>query len=196
MKQFKTILKFELKDYFKNKSFVGITLFLVLAISAVMFLPRITETFGDGGEDKDSQRAIMLLSVREQGSEDVVFSTFCAYFPQYDVRITGEDEEAIKTAVTEGDAECAFVLDAHGSYTYYVDNLSVYDPNTATANAALTDVYRTLAMVNGGISAEAASAIMSMNVTGETVSLGKDQAKNFFYTYIMNCLNEFMCILN
>lgn len=39
MKQFGKILKFELKYYFKNKIFVGVTIFLVLAIAAVMFFP-------------------------------------------------------------------------------------------------------------------------------------------------------------
>ncbi len=39
MKQFGKILKFELKYYFKNKVFVGVTIFLVLLIAVVMFLP-------------------------------------------------------------------------------------------------------------------------------------------------------------
>ena len=39
MKQFLIILKFELQHYFKNKIFAGITIFLVLAIGAVMFFP-------------------------------------------------------------------------------------------------------------------------------------------------------------
>ena len=42
MKQFSTILKFELKSYFKNKIFVGVTVFLMLLIAGVMFFPRIS----------------------------------------------------------------------------------------------------------------------------------------------------------
>ena len=42
MKQFKTILKFELLNYIKNKVFVGITIFLVAAIAVVMFFPLIS----------------------------------------------------------------------------------------------------------------------------------------------------------
>ena len=45
MKQFGKILKFELKYYLKNKVFVGVTVFLVLLIAAVMFFPRITAMF-------------------------------------------------------------------------------------------------------------------------------------------------------
>lgn len=45
MKQFGKILKFELKYFFKNKVFVGVTVFLVLLIAAVMFFPRIATLF-------------------------------------------------------------------------------------------------------------------------------------------------------
>lgn len=39
MKQFWTILKFELQSYLKNKIFVGITVLLVGLIAVVMFFP-------------------------------------------------------------------------------------------------------------------------------------------------------------
>ena len=45
MKQFGKILTFELKHFFKNKIFVGVTIFLVAAIAAVMFFPRIIALF-------------------------------------------------------------------------------------------------------------------------------------------------------
>ena len=41
MKLFGKILKFELKSYLNNKTFVGVTLFLVALIAVVMFFPRI-----------------------------------------------------------------------------------------------------------------------------------------------------------
>ena len=45
MKQFRTILNFELKNYFKNKVFVGVTIFLVALIAVVMFFPRLSASF-------------------------------------------------------------------------------------------------------------------------------------------------------
>lgn len=186
MKQFYTILKFELKNYFKNKSFVGITLFLVIAITVVMFFPRISTLFkNDERVDDTAERAVMLVKADSPENEELMGTTFAAYFPEYEVKTTAEDDETVKNAVTEGEAECAFVLNSEGTYTYYVDNLSIYDTNTAIASEALTNVYQMSAMINGGLSAEAASQIMSVGVTGETVSLGKDQVQNFFYTYIM-----------
>ena len=45
MKQFGKILKFELKGYLRNKVYVGITIFLVVAIAIVMFIPNIIAAF-------------------------------------------------------------------------------------------------------------------------------------------------------
>jgi ABC-2 type transport system permease protein len=41
------------------------------------------------------------------------------------------------------------------------------------------------ALVAGGISPEDAQTILSAEISHETETLGKDQAKNYFYTYIM-----------
>lgn len=41
MKQFGKILNFELKNYLKNKAFVGVTIFLVVIIAVVMFFPAL-----------------------------------------------------------------------------------------------------------------------------------------------------------
>lgn len=186
MKQFYTILKFELKNYFKNKVFVGITLFLVIAITAVMFFPRIKAVFtSDGDTDSAGERTVMLVKADGEGTENYIYSVFSAYFPEYEVRLTAEDDGKIQETVKNGDAECAFVMTAPDKYIYYVNNLSIYDTNTALANEALTDIYKMNAMISSGLSPEAAEAVMSAQITGETVSLGKDQSENFFYTYVM-----------
>ena len=188
MKQFGTIFKFELKNYLKNKSFVGITLFLVVAITLVMFFPRLISAVKGDETDEGSaeQRSeVMLVSADDSQLAKAVKATFEGYFPEYEIRITEHDEEGVKRKVTEGEAECAFYMKGIDSYVYYVSNLSIYDVNADIANEALQNVYRTSAMISNGVSPEAAGQIMSAQITGETVSLGKDQAQNFFYTYIM-----------
>ena len=62
MKQFGTILKFELKGYLKNKVFVGITLFLVIAIAVAMFIPNIASLFkSEDGEADAADIPVMLV---------------------------------------------------------------------------------------------------------------------------------------
>ena len=60
MKQFGKILKFELKGYMRNKVFVGITIFLVVAIAVVMFIPNIIAAFESDDEGDVTTRNIVI----------------------------------------------------------------------------------------------------------------------------------------
>ncbi len=186
MKQFGKILKFELKYYFKNKIFVGVTVFLVLAIAAVMFFPRISVIFeNDDAFGTSDERSIMLIKSNDPTQTDMLKLAFSEAFTDYDVRITDESNDTIKDEITSGDAECAFVMTDAAAYTYYINNLSIYDTNTEIANEVLQQIYRMNAMIDRGMTADEASEVMSIQITSEIESLGKNQTENFFYTYIM-----------
>ena len=200
MKQFGKILKFELKYYLKNKVFIGVTVFLVLLIAAVMCFPRITAMFeednsihiDDAGDveindvqNMDEDLPIMLIKADDAELAEMVRETFAAAFGGYNVQITESLIDDVKSTITTGGAECAFVLSSPTEYTYYVNNLSMYDSNTAMADEMLCHLYQTNALVQSGLSAEEAGEIMNIFVSGSIESLGKDQMQNFFYTYIM-----------
>ncbi|WP_251353383.1 ABC transporter permease [Hominisplanchenecus murintestinalis] len=204
MKQFGTILKFELKSYFKNKIFVGVTVFLMLLIAGVMFFPRISAMLekrdseiaseqensaaeiADGQEtDNSSGDSVIFVLTDIPEYEDMIHQAFTEAFPDCSVVTAEEDFAWIKEKVAEGLAECAFVIHDLTSYTYYVDNLSMYDFNTETADEILKNLYSINAMSARGISPEEAAEILTSPVSHETESLGKNQAENFFYTYIM-----------
>ena len=186
MKQFKKILKFELKNYMNNKVFVGVTIFLVLLIAAVMFFPRISVLFssGDGGE-QPTDLPVMLVKAEDPSQAEMVRETFAAAFADYEVQSTDADIADIKDKITSEDVECAFVMSGPTTYTYYVNNLSMYDTNSAVANEVLQQIYQMNAMINGGMTQEQAGEVMSIQITSEVENLGKDQMQNFFYTYIM-----------
>jgi len=186
MKQFGKILKFELKNYAKNKAFVGVTIFLMVIIAIVMFFPRITALFeSDDPSDTTTDLSVMLVKADDPRQADMVKETFAAAFTDYDIQITDDEISAIKDKITSGDAECAFVMNGATSFTYYVDNLSMYDANPDIATGVLQQIYQMNAMINGGMSAEDAAGVMSIQIDGNVESLGKDQMQNFFYTYIM-----------
>ncbi len=187
MKQFGKILKFELKGYLKNKAFVGITLFLVLAIAVVMFIPNIIAAIKPEDSNDVQSAAIpeMLIYAEDEQLATLVQQSFVNAFPDYSVAVAYGSVEEVKDAVITGEAECAFVMNSASSYTYYVNNLSMYDTNTAIADSVLQEVYRMGAMVQNGMSVEQAGQIMSVQIESVTETLGKDQMQNFFYTYIM-----------
>ncbi len=186
MKQFGKILKFELKSYFKNKAFVGITIFLVLLIAAVMFFPRISALFKlDNTTDATDEMSIMLIKTEDSTQKEMLKATFENAFANYDVQITDDSVDVIKDKITSGEVECAFVMTGATEYTYYVENLTLYDSNSVMADEVLQQVYQMNAMINGGMTADKAGEVMNIQINGNVESLGKDQMQNFFYTYIM-----------
>lgn len=188
MKQFGKILKFEWNNYLHNKVFVGITVFLVAVIAVVLFFPRILGLFETDDADgwAEGERPVMWVDVNDENTEALIRSAFEAAFPEYDVRIYFHtDMTQLQGKITDGSVECAFVLHSLTSYTYYINNLSMYDMNPAVANEVLQEIYRAVAMVESGLSPEEAQQILETPVTYTTESLGVDQMQNFFYTYIM-----------
>ena len=187
MKQFGKILKFELKGYMRNKVFVGITIFLVVAIAVVMFIPNIIAAFesDDEGDVTPTDLPTMLVYAEDENLSAIVKEYFGNAFVDYNVKVAEGSVDELKNDIISGNAECAFVMNSASSYTYYVNNLSMYDINTEVANTVLQEVYRINAMVQNGLTPEQAGEIMSVQIESGTETLGKDQMQNFFYTYIM-----------
>lgn len=187
MKQFGKILKFELKGYLRNKIFVGITVFLVIAIAVVMFIPNVVAVVQSDDEvsDAPTELPVMLVYAEDGALASLVSGYFAPTFTGYNIEIAEGSVETVKEKIITGQAECAFVMNSASSYTYYVNNLSMYDSNTVIADTVLQELYRINAMVSNGVSPEVAVDIISVQIESSTETLGKDQMENFFYTYIM-----------
>lgn len=188
MKQFGKIFKFELKNYLANKVFAGVTIFLVVLLAVVMFFPRIMDAVAGSDDETDTtpgELAVMLIADSDADMAEYISEAFGEAFTDYEVKAVSDGVDQIKQQIAAGDAECAFVVDGLSSYTYYVNNLSMYDSNTDIADAVLQNLYQMHAMAESGMSEEQIQDILSMQITHETEMLGKDQIKNYFYTYIM-----------
>ena len=160
MKQFGKILKFELKGYLKNKVFVGVTIFLVVAIVIAMFIPNIISALKS--ETPPAELPVMLVYAEDETLAETAKEYFAQAFTRYNVKVADGTLDDIKSQITSGSVECAFVLNSPSSYTYYVNNLSMTDSNQAVANTVLQEVYRVNAMIQNGLSPEQAKDIMSV----------------------------------
>ena len=190
MKQFKTILAFEIKNFIKNKTFVGVTLFLVVALASVMCFPRITDAFSSDSDADDGSSSFgysgVMLILADGDEEKIAYANaFGAAFTDYDVHVATESLDAVKDKITSGEIECAFHIESPTKYTYYVGNLSMYDENYLIANEVMQSIYRLEQMAEHGIAIGDAAEILATPIEFENVSLGVDQMQNFFYAYIM-----------
>lgn len=185
MRQFRTILGFELQNYFKNKIFVSVTIIIMLAVAGVMFYPRVASFFTQGNEAGQGDRPIMLVAT---DSSELPTSTteavFRRSFPHYQIKVTTDRVEQVKEQVKSGKAKYALVL-SDTSYTYYVNGLVMADSNVATANSVVKDLYQLKMLRRHGLSAEQTSQVMTVQIKPNVRNLGKDQTKNFYSAFIM-----------
>lgn len=185
MRQFRTILGFELQNYFKNKIFVGVTIIIMLAVAGVMFYPRVASFFTRGNEAGRGDRPIMLVAT---DSSELPTSTteavFRRSFPHYQIKVTTDRVEQVKEQVKSGKAKYALVF-SDTSYTYYVNGLVMADSNVATANSVVRDLYQLKMLRRHGLSAEQAGQVMTIQIKPNIQNLGKDQTKNFYSAFIM-----------
>lgn len=185
MKQFGKILKFELTYYLKNKIFIGTTLLLVLVIAAVMCWPMYSGLFQKDETTDPADLPVMLVASQPGEDAALIENAFRQAFPGYVVRVSDAEDEELREAVISGEVGCAFVLESDDAFTYYVNNLSMYDTNAVTAQSAMQRLYQTRALLASGMSPQDASAVMDVSIRATVTSLGKNQADNFFYTYVM-----------
>ena len=149
--------------------------------------PNIIAAFesDDEGDVTPTDLPTMLVYAEDENLSAIVKEYFGNAFVDYNVKVAEGSVDELKNDIISGNAECAFVMNSASSYTYYVNNLSMYDSNTAIADTVLQEVYRINAMVQNGLTPEQAGEIMSVQIESGTETLGKDQMQNFFYTYIM-----------
>ena len=187
MKQFGTIMGFELRGYFRNKIFIGITLFLVVLMGVVMFFPQLRSAFGSDSADDTPAGELPLMLIKTSSSEyaQLVTDTFAQAFGGYHIELTDAVTQDIREQIVSGEAECAFVMTSPTEYVYYVNNLSMHDSNRAVADSVLQQVYQMNAMIGSGMTQADAAAVMGIQINGTVENLGKNQMENFFYTYIM-----------
>lgn len=189
MKQFKTVLKFELNNYFKNKSFMVTTILLAVLVVGILVVPTFIPGLLKGGskENKETQEAEgevqdtlgFYLSTTEIENPEPLLSMVPAKWRSFD------SGDALKQAVEAGEIEAGFILNSSNSVTYVVNNLSMSDTYAELFEAALTQYKKQLYLIEKGLtSAEAAEAeSFVVHVTPEI--LGKNSVRNYGYTYVL-----------
>lgn len=187
MKQFRTIFWFEYMGYAKNKVFVGLTALLIAVMAVVLFYPRFTE---NKSQTENTPFAGTSKNIAVASAESAEIAEETAEFlrnglTQHQFTATDDSEEALTSHVSDGTYDAAIFLTDAAAYKYIVETSAMMDMTEMTVQEMMTVKYQYARMAALGLSAEDAANVMQATVTAETVILGNDQSRNFFYTYIL-----------
>ena len=187
MKQFFTIFKHELAQYFKNTVFVITTIVLVLAVSGLLFTPRIGEAIKKSQNADSSETKKTEVLIKSNSSEiNKVLPTIVTSFPQANVKITNDSIEQIKSKIKDQSVNFAFILSSDLKSYPYLTNVSVLqDPNLQTMDTLLKTIYSNLYLKKHGLSDTQITEVQNPNITHTIESISEDGSKNFWYAYVM-----------
>lgn len=187
MKQFFTVFRFEFKNYAKNKVFIAITLLAILLLGGVLFFPRVKEAFSSGTqtEEPGQEREIVALADSSGANAQESLAFFSAALPQYEWKLTDADTGALKAKVEDGSYRFALILQSPLKYQYIVANISMTDTVSNELDELIVTKYRADTMQKLGLSSQESQQLLSAQAQGETITLGKDQMKSYFYTFIL-----------
>ncbi len=196
MKQFLSVLRFELKGYFKNKVYMGMTLAFALIVAVVLSFPTIKGLLtkepagvnGAGGPvvQAPAQSGPPVAIINQNGAlSEEALKQFSSSLYGVTPQVINTDIQTVREQVTAGTYEGAVVIESAGKLKYIARNQGMYDNSAAWLTGALQSAYRLEKLKALGVAAEDIPAILMPPVNVSVENLGVSQMETFFYTYAL-----------
>ena len=188
MKQFKTILKFELDNYFKSKSYIISTIIICILAAGIMFAPRIKDAFKSGSSSSSSSN--------EENIEDLT------KYAIYDATGIAEEEslkdmfadihfvfcdsaDQVKEMVKSEEAKKGFIVNSLTSFDYVVFNNSMMDQTGYDFKEYMALLNKMDYCRENNLNIDEFLAMENQEIEMNEEILGKDSASNYWYCYAL-----------
>lgn len=188
MKQFKTILKFELDNYFKSKSYIISTIIICILAAGIMFAPRIKDAFKSGSSSSSSSN--------EENIEDLT------KYAIYDATGIAEEEslkdmfadihfvfcdsaDQVKEMVKSEEAKKGFIVNSLTSFDYVVFNNSMMDQTGYDFKEYMALLNKMDYCRENNLNIDEFLAMEYREIEMNEEILGKDSASNYWYCYAL-----------
>lgn len=204
MKQFMTVLRFELNNYLKNKSFTVTTVLLAILMAAIIVIPAfflpglISGTFGSSGEtvqtsetepaQEETDRMGMFRSTEKTPDIDELSLLMPGQWVEYDSR------EELEKAVETEEVTAGFVVNSSSDFVYVVNNLSVTESLSGRFQNALLQYQKQSFLQEKGLSSDEVAELNGLSVTMDSQILGKNSVRNYGYTYALVFIIYFLIL--
>ncbi|MCH5190382.1 MAG: ABC transporter permease [Oscillospiraceae bacterium] len=179
MKQFAKVFKFEFLNIIKSKAFIFLTLLMFIGSTAVLFYPRFSNNQKAPliGENTPDKLAVFdgVGNLGEFIKENM---------PSYEITLCNDETEA-QALLKDKAVDASIIINSPLSYTYSVNNMSLYDETAKTVSELLQFKYRETRLAEFGLTESQITEIQSAAAVPEIKIVGNDQAQSFLYTYIL-----------
>lgn len=199
MKNFKTIFKFELDNYFKSKSYMLLTIIIAIIAATLMFIPRIIDSVKGEDDSKDTNKE---SEVNEEDLRNMAIynpdglgdmEMLAGYFT--DAKFTEcTSAEEVKSLVEKEEAEGGFVIKSSTEFDFYVFNKAMDNNDMEVFTEYMRMVVKMEYCQANGLNLDEYLAVEYAEINVNENILGKDGMQNYWYCYILVIL-VFMVII-
>lgn len=179
MKQFTKVFKFEFLNIIKSKAFIFLTLLMFIGTTVTLFYPRFSNHKKLPGMDESKPTKLAVFDAAGETGEFIKGN-----MTSYEITLC-ESETQADALLKDESVDAAIVITSPLSYTYSVNDMSLYDETTQTVSALLQYRYREIRLSEFGLSESQIAEIQSAVAVPEIKVVGNDQSQSFFYTYIL-----------
>lgn len=192
MRQFFTVLKFELGNYFKKKSFIIstgiISLLIIIGLSIPNFIDMSSILFDEDQNKTEAEDIVdeekSNLAIYDENNAISNKDTLNTYFPNSNWKVVKSQDE-LKKLVKDEDVEAGFDVKNLTEYKYIVQNTNLNDVNEEQFNEFLKNEYVKYKTSKEGIDFDKVNSIYNTSIVSNIEILGKDSANNYMYAYIL-----------
>ena len=194
MKQFMTVLKFELEGYFKNKTYmitsIGFSLLLIIGLSIPSFVDCSGIIPGLKNEDtqkEEVQKEDVDITKLALYSKDVKFSDneiMDEIFQDTEWTIAYSKEE-VEKLVQSDKVSAGFVVNGPKEFEYVIVNSGFSDNNSVRFQTLLQEMNRKNYCEENNIDYAEIGAVYNTPINFTETILGKDSINSYWYTYFL-----------
>ena len=192
MKQFLVVLKFELSNYFRKKSFVVSTIIIAALMVVGLSLPNFIDMSGilpglgknETKVEEVEKEDIINFAIHDEKNIISNKDVLKAYFPNSNWKVVKSQDELNKL-VENQDVEAGFDIKSSTEYSYVVQNTKFDDENKTIFDELLKRIYREKQITSEGIDFNKVDTVYNTQIVSDVEVLGKDSVNNYFYAYIL-----------
>ena len=192
MKQFLVVLKFELSNYFRKKSFVASTIIIAALMVVGLSLPNFIDMSGilpglgksETKVEEVEKEEIINFAIHDEKNIISNKDVLKAYFQNSNWKVVKSQGELNKL-VENQDVEAGFDIKSSTEYSYVVQNTKFDDENKTIFDELLKRIYREKQITSEGIDFNKVDTVYNTQIVSDVEVLGKDSVNNYFYAYIL-----------
>lgn len=197
MRTFWIILKFELENYFKNKTFIISTILICILSIGIMFAPKVIDSFDkkdSGSELEEVKPEDMEKMALYDPNKIVNLDDLLMEFGSGVEFVISEDLDSLKKGIEDETYAAGYAVNSLSDFDYYVLNKGMMD-----SNAEIFAGYMRLAVKEdycerNNLDIEEFLSVEYAEIATNEYVLGKDANTNYWYSYVLVVL-VFMIII-